>query len=172
MNISRNKVVAAAAVMALGLSGAISPALARGHGGFHHGGGFHGGGFHGGGFHGGGFHHGGFAGGGFHHGFHGGHSFAGLGGFGHHHGGFGHYAFGAPSWDYAGGYYGPGYYDDYGYGGLGLGFTAGLVGGALLGSEAPYYSGGSVAYCESHFKSYNPATGTYLGYDGLHHSCP
>ncbi|WP_315833326.1 BA14K family protein [Bradyrhizobium prioriisuperbiae] len=33
-------------------------------------------------------------------------------------------------------------------------------------------SGGSVAYCKSRFKSYNPATGTYLGYDGRRHPCP
>ena len=29
-----------------------------------------------------------------------------------------------------------------------------------------------VAYCEAHYRSYNPETGTYLGYDGLHHRCP
>lgn len=32
--------------------------------------------------------------------------------------------------------------------------------------------GGDVAYCQAHFRSYNPATGTYLGYDGLQHPCP
>ena len=32
--------------------------------------------------------------------------------------------------------------------------------------------GGDVAYCEAHFRSYNPATEMYLGYDGLHHPCP
>ena len=31
---------------------------------------------------------------------------------------------------------------------------------------------GSVAYCEQTFKSYDPASGTYLGYDGQRHSCP
>ena len=29
-----------------------------------------------------------------------------------------------------------------------------------------------VAYCARRFKSYDPASGTYLGYDGLRHSCP
>jgi hypothetical protein len=29
----------------------------------------------------------------------------------------------------------------------------------------------SVAYCEGRFHSYDPASGTYLGYDGLRHSC-
>jgi hypothetical protein len=172
MNLSRSKAVAATAAVALALSGAISPALARGDRGFH-GGGFHGGGFHGGGMH---------AGGGFH-GFHGGHGFAGGGfdhgggrhGWGHHGWGGGHrgYAFGGyPGWGYGGGYYDPGYAYGYGYDGLGLGFTAALIGGALAASAAPYDSGRTVAYCESRFKSYNRATGTYLGYDGLRHSCP
>jgi hypothetical protein len=58
-----------------------------------------------------------------------------------------------------------------------------LLGGAIIGSQYPYYGsgyatypqdggGGSSAYCASRFKSYNPATGTYLGYDGLRHPCP
>ena len=29
-----------------------------------------------------------------------------------------------------------------------------------------------VGYCEAHFRSYNPATETYLGYDGRYHHCP
>jgi hypothetical protein len=38
---------------------------------------------------------------------------------------------------------------------------------------APEIAGtGAVAYCEARFRSYNPATGTYLGYDGLRHPCP
>jgi hypothetical protein len=39
-------------------------------------------------------------------------------------------------------------------------------------SPPAYADGGSVAYCESQFQSYNPATGTYLGFDGLQHPCP
>ncbi len=31
---------------------------------------------------------------------------------------------------------------------------------------------GAVAYCEQTFRSYDPASGTYLGYDGLRHPCP
>ena len=27
------------------------------------------------------------------------------------------------------------------------------------------------AYCEQRFRSYDPASGTYLGYDGLRHPC-
>lgn len=41
-------------------------------------------------------------------------------------------------------------------------------------APAPFVGqgGGDVAYCEARFRSYNPATGMYLGYDGLHHPCP
>jgi BA14K-like protein len=63
-----------------------------------------------------------------------------------------------------------------------------LVGGAVAGS--PYYYGdtyctaplygepeqtGSLdnsAYCTQRFRSYDPGSGTYLGYDGLRHPCP
>jgi hypothetical protein len=64
---------------------------------------------------------------------------------------------------YAPGYgYGPGYgynsgYSDYGY----------APGGYV--EAAP---GGDVAYCQQRFRSYDPASGTYLGFDGYRHSCP
>lgn len=32
--------------------------------------------------------------------------------------------------------------------------------------------GGDNAYCAQRFRSYDPASGTYLGYDGLRHPCP
>ena len=32
--------------------------------------------------------------------------------------------------------------------------------------------GGSVSYCEQRYRSYDPASGTYAGYDGLRHPCP
>jgi hypothetical protein len=83
------------------------------------------------------------------------------------------------------------------YGGFGAGFAA----GALIGS-APYYYGGAYPYgyyddgdyaygddgyetygsasvggaddqyCAQRFKSYDPSSGTYLGYDGARHPCP
>lgn len=28
------------------------------------------------------------------------------------------------------------------------------------------------SYCARHYRSYDPASGTYLGYDGVRHSCP
>jgi hypothetical protein len=70
--------------------------------------------------------------------------------------------------------------------GAGAGFAAGaLLGGAL--ASRPYYGydygdpdyyaaapggGSDDAYCSQRFKSYDPASGTYLGYDGKRHPCP
>ena len=80
--------------------------------------------------------------------------------------------------------------------GLGLGLGAGaLLGGAILGapgpygrygygaydpgyydqgytSVSPYVGGDEIAYCQQRFRSYDPASGTYLGFDGLRHPCP
>lgn len=75
--------------------------------------------------------------------------------------------------------------------GAGLGLGAGIVGGAILGSAlaAPYYDrsygyyprttyygayggGDAVEYCSRRFRSYDPSSGTYLGYDGRRHPCP
>ncbi len=144
------------ATLALGLTMVATPVMARGGGGgggaFHGGGGgFHGGGWHGGG---GGWRGGGWRGGGWN---------GGGGGWGGYGGGYG-----------------------YGYGGAALGL--GLLGGAIIGSQYPYYGSGYETYpqygypqyggavssgsCASRFKSYNPATGTYLGYDGYRHPCP
>ncbi len=75
-------------------------------------------------------------------------------------------------------------------GGRGIGL--GILGGALLGGAlaAPYsyrpysyyprhryfYSrpnySSAHAYCSRRFRSYDPASGTYLGYDGRRHACP
>lgn len=84
------------------------------------------------------------------------------------------------------------------HGGWGVGgLAAGVIGGAVAAATSPlwapdYYDyaggpaypvydyvppapavvgGGGVAWCEAHFRSYNPATGTYLGYDGVYHPC-
>jgi hypothetical protein len=38
---------------------------------------------------------------------------------------------------------------------------------------APRSSGGdAVAYCMQRYRSYDPASGTFLGYDGMRHPCP
>jgi BA14K-like protein len=83
--------------------------------------------------------------------------------------------------------------------GPGVGFAAGaLIGGAIAGG-APYYygggpyygyaepyddapppyagepaygGGGNAAYCTQRYRSYDPASGTFLGYDGRRHPCP
>jgi hypothetical protein len=69
-----------------------------------------------------------------------------------------------------GGYYGPGYYGS-GAAALG-GLAAGaIIGGAIANSQARA-GGDAVAYCSQRFKSYDPASGTYLGYDGNRHACP
>jgi BA14K-like protein len=82
------------------------------------------------------------------------------------------------------------------HGGWGLGgLAAGVIGGAVAAATSPlwapgYYGygpaypvydytppapvvvgGGGLGWCEAHFRSYNPATGMYLGYDGLYHRC-
>jgi hypothetical protein len=69
-------------------------------------------------------------------------------------------------------YYGPGPY----YYGPGPYYYGGPV-----YSPGPYVvpgpypapvAGDAVAYCMSRFRSYDPGSGTYLGYDGLRHPCP
>jgi hypothetical protein len=63
--------------------------------------------------------------------------------------------------------WGPGFYDYY------PGYVVGPVYAAPRAVVVPSGPGpGAVAYCEAHFRSYDPATGMYLGYDGLHHPCP
>jgi hypothetical protein len=89
---------------------------------------------------------------------------------------------------YYGGYgdgyaYGPnGYGDGYasgpdasgyaygGYGNYGYGPPAAAAPGPMVAQGAP--GGGSIAYCQARFHSYDPASGTYLGFDGQRHPCP
>ena len=83
--------------------------------------------------------------------------------------------------------------------GLGGGLAAGaIIGGALAApyyysggyyyGGGPYYAapayevepgyyeegggGGGVEYCMRRFRSYDPRSGTYMGYDGQRHPCP
>ena len=88
-----------------------------------------------------------------------------------------------------------------GWGGRGWGY-GGFAAGAIIGGAfaspyyygygprpyydgyAPYYAppppppaymaedGGDVSYCMRRFKSYDPRSGTYLGFDGNRHPCP
>ena len=75
--------------------------------------------------------------------------------------------------------YGRRYYRrGYGRGALIGGLAAGaLIGGALAAQAQPAQvvgapAGDATAYCLQRFKSYDPASGTYLGYDGQRHPCP
>lgn len=50
------------------------------------------------------------------------------------------------------------------------GLAAGaVIGGAIANSQA---QANASAYCSQRYRSYDPASGTYLGYDGLRHPCP
>ena len=76
----------------------------------------------------------------------------------------------------------------WGWGGAAVG---GLVAGAIVGCAiaagapygpgyygpppAAYYGpppGDAVSYCMQQYRSYDPRSGTYLGYDGYRHPCP
>ncbi|MFZ2155327.1 MAG: BA14K family protein [Bradyrhizobium sp.] len=79
-----------------------------------------------------------------------------------------------------------------GYGpAVGLGIAGALIGGAIIGATQPYgyygypgyygpayvvappYVGGdAVGYCAQRYRSYDPYSGTYLGFDGYRHPCP
>ncbi len=112
-----------------------------------------------------------------------------------------HIGHGYSSHHYAGHGPGRFQYQRHGYGtgnGVGAGIAAlaagALIGGAIASQNQGYYpvetypvyadpgygyqvpagysGGGSVAYCEQTYRSYNPASGTYLGYDGFRHPCP
>ena len=51
------------------------------------------------------------------------------------------------------------------------GLAAGaVIGGAIANSQAR--ANDTMAYCAQRYRSYDPASGTYLGYDGNRHPCP
>ena len=52
------------------------------------------------------------------------------------------------------------------------GFAAGALIGSAIASSNARANNDAVAYCMNRFKSYDPASGTYLGYDGDRHPCP
>jgi hypothetical protein len=81
--------------------------------------------------------------------------------------------------------------------GVGIGLAAGaLIGGAIAAGSNPYYygpgyyggpayypapapvvvapgyGGDAEAYCMQRYRSYDPASGTYLNYDGNRYPCP
>ncbi|SRR5579871_4751092 len=62
--------------------------------------------------------------------------------------------------------YGPGYDDTY--------YDTGYYDGDATVAVVPgtIGTGADASYCAQRFRSYDPATGTYLGYDGQRHPCP
>ncbi|EHR01800.1 BA14K family protein [Bradyrhizobium sp. WSM471] len=51
------------------------------------------------------------------------------------------------------------------------GFVAGAaIGSAVANSRAQ--AAENNAYCSQRYKSYDPSSGTYMGYDGIRHPCP
>jgi len=88
---------------------------------------------------------------------------------GQHHGGNRYYGQSRPGWRYRQGY---GWYDP----------SAAIIGGAIGGwlwrqfnqpdevvVQEPVRG---MEWCMNRYKSYDPYTKTYLGYDGLRHGCP
>lgn len=59
-----------------------------------------------------------------------------------------------------------------GYGGVGAGFAAGAIIGGAIAAQQAQASANVHTYCSQRFRSYDPRSGTYLGYDGLRHACP
>ncbi len=76
-------------------------------------------------------------------------------------------------------------------GGVGAGIIGGMILGGIIASQRPNYyyydyppygyypayrpysyGGPAIEYCMRRFKSYDPYTMTYLGYDGFRHPCP
>jgi hypothetical protein len=71
----------------------------------------------------------------------------------------------------ASGYYGSGY--DYGYGSdYGYYDDPYSYDDAVVAAAPAPVGGDDVAYCMQTYRSYDPASGTYLGYDGQRHPCP
>jgi hypothetical protein len=53
------------------------------------------------------------------------------------------------------------------------GLAAGaIIGGAIAAGQANAAAQQNAAYCSRRFRSYDPASGTYLGNDGMRHPCP
>jgi hypothetical protein len=75
---------------------------------------------------------------------------------------------------YADSYYSPGYayapeytYDD------AYAYEPGYAPAPVYRYSQRYATGGrDDAYCAQRYRSYDPASGTYLGYDGIRHACP
>lgn len=72
-------------------------------------------------------------------------------------------------------YYNDPYYDSYAYAD-GYGYGDNYYGNGYS-DDSQYVAveqgvGGDASYCAQRYRSYDPSSGTYLGYDGLRHPCP
>jgi BA14K-like protein len=67
-----------------------------------------------------------------------------------------------------GGYYGNGPY----YSGQPYGYAQPYDGGDAVVEGSPQGDDDSVNYCMQRYRSYDPASGTYMGNDGARHPCP
>lgn len=67
-------------------------------------------------------------------------------------------------------WHGPGYGHDNPFGNV----LGGIIGGYLWRqfNQPEVQAGPSVDWCIQRYHSYDPATHTYLGFDGLRHGCP
>lgn len=64
-------------------------------------------------------------------------------------------------------YYNDPYYDSYAYD-----YGGDYDDGSQYVAVAPGGGGDASSYCAQRYRSYDPSSGTYLGYDGLRHPCP
>ena len=66
-------------------------------------------------------------------------------------------------------------YGYYGYGagyGYGPGYAYAPSYEYAPGYDQGYAGGNEAAYCQQRFRSYDPGSGTYIGFDGVRHPCP
>lgn len=76
-------------------------------------------------------------------------------------------------WNGNGGWSQDRYYDQ--YSSWNGGWNSGFSGGFGFGPPAPTamaVNQNAIAACEARFRSFDPSSGTYLGFDGVRHSCP
>jgi hypothetical protein len=82
---------------------------------------------------------------------------------------------------YRRGFRGPHHHHHHGYGhrrGVGAGAVIGglaagaIIGGAIASSQAQAQANQAASYCAQRYRSYDPASGTYLATDGYRRPCP
>ena len=86
-------------------------------------------------------------------------------------------AIAAGGYGYDTAYYGDNYAYDSGYYGDSYAYDTGgtySTGIPLVSFDqaAPVAVGGDASYCAQRYRSWDPASGTYLGFDGMRHPCP